>query len=87
MYEVLLVRNLYFNESFMKNVNTVPPDRDIVMESHTFHFCSTSCKVSMYASPLNTYDKVPKYSIFRDYGTTFFIGWQVLFGNFVFLSD
>ena len=34
MYKVLLVRNLNFNESFMKDVNTIPPDRDIVMESH-----------------------------------------------------
>jgi len=34
MYKVLLVRNLNFTESFMKNVNTIPPDRDIVMESN-----------------------------------------------------
>jgi hypothetical protein len=34
MYTVLLVRNLNFNESFMKNVNTIPPDRYRVIQSH-----------------------------------------------------
>lgn len=63
MYKVLLVRNLNFNGSLMKNVNTISPDKDIFMGSH-FIFCSTSCKVSIYTSHLNICDKVPKYSIF-----------------------
>jgi hypothetical protein len=43
MYKVLLVRNLNFNESFMKNMKTIPPDMDIVIESH-FIFAASLVK-------------------------------------------